>query len=228
MKPIRTLFVLLGFMLATPASAADTESHYHRVSYQVQVEASVANDRMAVTLAAEANEAAPKDVANKINGAMQWALQRAKASQGVEVKTGNYSVNPVYQKDRPQRWRGYQELHLEGSDYTQLSELMAQLQEKLQVKSSSFFVATDTRKAIEQELVDQAAQQFQQRADQLVKSFNAKQYVLVSASLNTSGYSPRADMKMGRVMMAEAAAPAFEGGESDVVVSIDGTIELVP
>ena len=107
MESCRLILVVVGLMITSQVQAADNESHYNRVSYQVQVQTAVANDRMAITLAAEANEAAPVDVANQINAVMQWALQRAKASKGVEVKTGNYHVNPVYQKDRPQRWRGW-------------------------------------------------------------------------------------------------------------------------
>lgn len=207
---------------------AEDNASYNRVSFQVQVQESVANDRMVVTLAAEADEAEPADVAERINNTMQWALAQANGVEGVKVKTGNYSINPVYRKDVPRRWRGYQELHLEGEDFTRLSELMGVLQERLQVKSTRFEISDERRKAIEQALIDQAAERFQQRAAQLVKSFAAKRYVLVSANVNTSGYQPRANMRMNVAMMAEASAPAMEGGESDVVVSMNGEIELIP
>lgn len=226
---IRSVLLLLLFAGLLPASqAADTDSHYDRVAFQVQARETVANDRMQVVLAAEAEEAAPAAVADAINKTMQWALERAKKTAGVTLSTGQYNISALYNKNAPQRWRGSQELLLEGGDFVVLSELMGTLQSRLQVKSTRFMVADATRATVEERLIKQAIAQFRSRAGDIARDFGAKDYTLVTASVNTGGPSARPVTYM-RAMAAEAsvAAPAMEAGESDVVVTVNGEVELI-
>jgi len=227
MKCITLWIAATALWLVGMSSHAADEPIYHRISFQVQVQEAVANDRMAITLMAEADEATATAVAGNINQRMQWALQQTRPLDGVQVSTGEYSISPVYEKGRPQRWRGYQVLRIESDDVTRLSELTGKLQQQLQVKSSRFFVSPEKRQKLEQALIAKTAQRFQARAEQLTRQFAAQRYELVSVNVTTSG-PPVPRQRLLGAMLAETRAPAFEAGESDLVVSMNGVIELVP
>lgn len=217
------LCVLLAFTFSAQASE---DNHYNRVRFQVDVSETVANDRMEAVLAAETETASADEAAATINEVMGWALDRARDAEGAKVSTGNYTITPVYRKDRPQRWRGMQELRLEGGDFAALGALIGELQQRLQIKNTRFYIAESTRETVETRLIDQTIERFNRRAEQIRKQFAAETYLLVEASIRTSG-GVRPDRVMRVAAMAESMSPpALEGGEGEVVVAISGVIEL--
>jgi predicted secreted protein len=216
--------VLLLLALALPLQAAE-DTHYNRVRFQVEVSETVANDRMLAVLVAETEAASADAVAEDINRTMGWALDQARDVAGVEVSTGSYRITPVYRKDRPERWRGLQELRLEGGDFAVLGRLIGSLQARLQVRQTDFFIADATREAVETRLIERAIDRFQQRAGQIRRRFGAETFHLVEASLNTGGSQPRPVMR-AQAMAESAVPPALEGGEGEVSVAINGVIEL--
>ena len=224
MAPCYRWFALLLLVPALPLPAAE-DTHYNRIRFQVEVTETVANDRMLAVLAAETEAASADAAAGTINRTMGWALDQARGVEGVEVGTGAYRITPVYRKDRPERWRGLQELRLEGGDFEVLGRLIGTLQERLQIKHTGFFIADATREAVESRLIDRAIERFQQRAERIRQRFGAQTYHLVEASLNTSGSRP-SPLRMQAMIESAAATPALEGGQGEVSVGVNGMIEL--
>ncbi|HSH29362.1 MAG TPA: SIMPL domain-containing protein [Thiohalobacter sp.] len=224
MMKFQRWFALLLLVPALPLAAAE-DNHYNRIRFQVEVSERVANDRMQAVLAAEVEAASADEVAGNINRTMRWALDQSRDIGGITVSTGSYRITPVYRKDRPERWRGLQELRLEGSDFAALGQLIGVLQQRLQIKHTGFFIAAATREAVETRLINQAIERFQQRAGQIRQRFGAETFHLVEASVNAAGGGqPQPLLRMQA--MAEAAPPALEGGEGEVAVSVSGVIEL--
>jgi len=228
MKHCRLLAACLAaacVILAAP-SGADTGTSYNRVHLIAQQSAAVGNDSMHVTMTTFGESRNPEQLAAGINTEMEWALAAARTYGGIVVATRNYQTYPVYKDNKLQTWRGQQELVLEGKDTEQLGRLVAQLQERLQVKSMRFSVSDARRADTENRLIDQALNAFKERAAIVMKNLKASSYRIVDISISTSAKQPPIPYQ-GRVMaMAAETAVAVEAGESEVEVTASGIIEL--
>jgi predicted secreted protein len=224
---IVTAFALI-LAVAGPATAADDTPRYNQIHFQVERNRPIDNDRMHAVLSLTAEDDNAARLADQVNRTMDGALKTAKARPKIEVRTGSYRTYPVYDKNKIRRWRATQELLLEGSDFTELGNLIGQLQERLQVDSINFSVSPARRAAVEDELIAQALDAFKQRAELVRKQFVTKGYRLVNVSINTGGGQPVPLMR-GMAMEAmekSVAPPAIEAGTSILSVSVGGVIEL--
>ena len=103
-----------------------------------------------------------------------------------------------------------------------------QLQEKLKIKSMSFSVSDEKRTAVENRLIDDAQNSFKVRAGIVGDNMNAKGYRNVEHNVGASAQSPPVmyQARMASVAMEASDSVAVEGGESDVQVTVSGSIEL--
>jgi predicted secreted protein len=220
---------LLGGV-STPATAHPEVDARNRVSFQVEVTREIANDWVTARLSVAAEGKDPAVVADSVNQQMAAALGIAKKAKNVEVSSGAYTTQPVYDNGRVVRWRAHQELIAESGDVDRISKLIGTLQsDAVQLSSIHFSVKRETRKALEDELITEALAAFRARAALVARGMGAKDWSLVGLSIGHSGGSPRriqmraeADM----MSMSKAAAPAFEAGTSEVQVQVSGDVEL--
>lgn len=219
--------IFAGCMLVAVAQAAETPT-YNRIHFQVSATESVGNDRMQAVLSISDQDKDAAKLADRINKAMAWALEQGRAAKGVELRSGGYSTQPVYQEERFTGWRASQELMLEGADFAQLGALIGTLQSRLQLSSVSFSVDKATRDKAEGRLIDQALNDYKQRAEQVRTNLGKPAYRIVDLQVQTEGgpVYPQPMMRAEAMMTKDMAPPALEGGESEVRVSVSGTIEL--
>lgn len=229
-----TRFARIVLMLVTTgfwglAAAAENELQYNQVRFQSAASESVANDRMQAVLTVQDEDDDAAQLADRINTAMAWALEQSKGQKGIDVRSGGYSTQPVYNKNALSGWRASQQLILEGGDFSQIGKLIGVLQQRLQLTAVSFSVAPDTRAAVERKLIDQALDSFKQRAEQVRKNIGAQAYRIVEININTEDM-PVQPMPVMRAeamaMSASVVPPSFEGGNSDVRVSVQGMVQL--
>lgn len=225
--PSKQLLLCLMIMLTTAVAHAD-ELRYNQVRLQAQQSAPVSNDTMHVTLSAFAEHQDPAKLARQINTDMEWALSLAKADKEIAVSTGNYQTYPVRHKNEHQGWRGQQDLELEGEDTGRISDLVGKLQERLQVKTIRFSVSDRKRHAVENRLIGQALDAFRERAGIIGDNLQADSYRVVDIDVNTATRQPPVpyQARMSSLAREEAAPVAVEAGESQVTVTVSGTIEL--
>lgn len=228
MRPVRIAGAAMLLACSLTTVQADSDSHYDRIQFLATQRESVSNDTMHVTLGASGESSDPAELAARINDAMNWALGIAKGYAGVTVGTGNYQTYPVYEKTVLKRWRARQNLELQGKDSRLLGRLVGELQARLQVQSMSFSVSDEKRNGIENRLISQALDAFKKRADLIVNNLRATGYRIVDININTS--SPRPPIPYPVGMMAaqsKSGSPvAVEAGESEIGVTVSGTIEL--
>ena len=219
---------ILGLAVTDGTMAADEAARYNQIHFQVERSRPVENDRMQAVLSVTLEDENAAHLADQINRTTAWALQTAKAQRKVEVRTGNYQTYPVYDKNKIRRWRGTQELVLEGSDFAALGNLIGQLQERLQVASINFSLSPTQRAAAEDEMITQALEAFKRRAELVRKQLAAKSYRIVDAFIDTGVGQPVPIVRRaGAMAAAEAVAPpATEGGTSTLTVTVRGVIEL--
>jgi predicted secreted protein len=235
----RTLIKTIGclFLLAAAPAFADPEPSYNRVDFQVEVGQDAANDQMNATLAIELTNANPGALAHELGDAMNDALKKSKAWPSVKASTGNQQSWPVYgttvaTRTTVQGWRGRAELRLESRDFKAAGELIAALQDKLQLSGINFSVAADTRRAADAALGKQAIAAFRTRADLIRDAWGAKSYKLINmniGSVASNNPGPRPMMMYAKAMAADAApAQDIAGGDAHMSMTINGTIELQP
>lgn len=217
---------LLLLLLLTPAVFAEDAPVYNRVSLSAQASGEVANDQLVAVLYTqqEGNDAAA--LAKTVNRNMQWAMDLASRSKDVRAQTLGYRTTPVYRKNVASGWRVSQSLRLESEDSKALSKLIGQLQSRLAVQSVSYKVSEQQRRKVEEELISQALQRFQQRAQLIAEGLGHTGFRLVQLSVNGGG-QPQPVFAKAAMMRAEAdIAPRLEAGTSEVRVSVQGTVEL--
>lgn len=219
---------LLG-SVAWTASADPAADPRNRASFQVVVTREVENDWATARLSATAEGKDPALVAADVNTRMKRALARAKKEKGIEVESGGYMTQPVYDESRIVRWQAWQEMRLESADVDRLSKLIGALQEdQLMLSGIEFSVKRETREALQDELTLEALRKFRARADLITKGLGGKGWSMVAVSVAQGGAQPHVYAMRDRAEMSmkTAAAPSFEAGKSELQVTVDGTIEL--
>jgi len=225
------LYLYLASVVFSATAAAETAVAEDQVSFQVEVGREVGNDRMLAILNATAEEKKPADLADRINSTMAWALDQTRANKQVTLRSGSYQTYPVYGDNRKiVRWRGRQELQLESQDVDQLSQLVGTLQSQLQMQSMQFSVSHDRRQQVENELIEQALEAYQARAEIVRKSLGAKTYKLLDINIHSAGRSPVIPMRaeaVSTMSRSSVSKPALEQGTSRVDVQVSGKIRLL-
>lgn len=212
-------------VLSLPAGAHEEEGR-HRVAFQVEAVREVANDWAVARMQATAEHKDPVTAAREVNRRMASAIARAKEVAGLEVASGAYMTRPVHEDRRIARWRAQQEVRLSTSDVEALSGLVGELQAGgLTLSGIDFSVSAQTRRALEDELIDEALAAFRARATRVAKAMGRAGWSLVALSIGHDGAPPPRPPALPMRGMAEAG-PALERGESEVRVVVDGTIEL--
>lgn len=233
MYVLRSLFLCLysASIVFSATASAETAVAEDQVSFQVEVGRDVGNDRMLAILNATAEEKKPADLADRINSTMAWALDQARANKQVTLRSGSYQTYPVYGENRKiVRWRGRQELQLESQDVDQLSQLVGTLQSQLQMQSLQFSVSHNRRQQVENELIEQALEAYQARAEIVRKSLGAKTYKLLDINIHSAGRSPVIPMRaeaVSTMSRSSVSKPALEQGTSRVDVQVSGKIRLL-
>ncbi len=219
---------MLCFMALTASVRADTAPRYNQVQLQSQQSESVSNDTLHVTLGTYAEQRDPANLARQINADMEWALAKAKQVKGVKISTGSYQTWPITNKKITTGWRGQQSLELESKDTEKLARLAGDLQDRLQIKSMRFSVSHEKRMAVENRLISGALDAFKERARIVGDNLQANGYRIVNINIGTSGRAPPVRFKASRTLAIEAGdAVAVEGGESEILVTVNGTVELL-
>jgi predicted secreted protein len=224
------LAALLGLMAGQHPALADDTVRYNQVNLSAQVSEQVGNDTMHVTLASYAEHSDAARLAESINRDMAWALSVVKPHKAVKAATGSYQTWPLTSRDgrTTTGWRGQQTLELESRDSGELGKLAGELQERLKINGMNFTVSDERRTGVENRLIGSALDAFKARAQIVASNLQAREFRIVSISINTSAQPPPVYRPRMALAVAEGdSAVAIENGESQVQVNVSGTIELV-
>ncbi len=223
---------LLGCALPIASARAESqEATRNRASFQVEAVREIANDWVTARLSVVSEGKDPAKVANAVNEAMARATKEAMRVSEIEVRSGTYVTQPVYDDGRVVRWRARQELRIESGDVDRLAKLIGQLQgDSVLLSSIAFSVRRETRKALEDELIEEALESFRARASLVAKGMGSKDWSLIQVSVGGSdGVPHRVEMDSHPSAMlsrSRAAAPVFEAGTSELRVHVSGVVEL--
>lgn len=208
---------------APPVAAAPT------LSLDAQARASVPNDEMIVILAVEREGPQPGPLNEAVLRQLEAALAEARAVDGVKARVGSVFTSPLPRPDgRVQAWRVRGEAVLESTRTQALAGLGGRLAERMQIAGVQFRLSEDRRQAEERRLLADAARAFRTRAADAAAAFGFAGYELGELTVSGGGGGPGPRPMASARGAAEAMAVPIptDGGESDVVVSVAGKVQL--
>lgn len=222
------VFFVFAFFGFSAVCAQAEELNYNLYSLQASVSGDIANDLMIVNLVATHQSARAEEASAAVNRDMTWALGHIDIDR-VSTRTDGYNTSPQYRNDKITHWTVTQNLRLESEDFEFLTDLVTELQSRLQVRSMSFAVKPETREAMENALIAEVLDAYRQRAQIVADSMQADAYEMVNTHINTqSSYSPvYSRAQASRLSSYADESVAVEAGESKLTVSVSGEIQLV-
>lgn len=220
--------ILTVFIWMAQSAMADQQTIYDQYSLQASAEGDVENDLMRVRMAVQHEDRDAAALADKVNTDMQWALEHLARFESIRYKTENYSTHPKYEQQRVVGWTSSQTVALDSSDFDAIKEAVQILQGRLQVRNMVFQPRDDTRRKTEDELINQALDNLKHRAGIVQQNMGASGYRIMHLNIDTGHRVARHARMEGTMMRSTAAdaAPAVEGGESKISVSVSGQIQL--
>jgi len=224
--------VTLAAVLAVAPWAIAGASAGPVLTLDAQARAAVANDEMVVVLAVERDGAQVGVLNDAVLAQLNAAIAEAKSVEGVRARLGSLWTQPNHTREgKQQGWRVRGEVVLESTRMSALAQLGARLGERMQLSGVQFRLSAERRQAEEKRLIAEAARAFRARAADAAAAFGFAGYELREMALRSGGGAPgpRPMAAMARIATAADAAPLpTEGGESDVVVGVSGSVELKP
>ncbi|RYX98044.1 MAG: DUF541 domain-containing protein [Comamonadaceae bacterium] len=192
----------------------------------------VQQDLLSISLNTSRDGADAATVQTQLKQALDAALTIAKQSAApgqLDVRTGNFSLYPRYNKDgKINGWQGTTELVLEGRDFPRITTAAGKIQ-TLTMGNVSFALSREQRAKVEGEAQAMAIERFKAKAQDISRAFGFTGYTLreVSVNANDSGIipRPRAMMAMAKSDMQSAPVPV-EAGKSTVVVDVSGSVQM--
>jgi predicted secreted protein len=222
--------LLVGLLFGESVLAESEEAARNRASFQVEATREVANDWATARLAVVAEGKDAAAVSATVNRQMATTLATAKRSEGIKVESGAYTTQPVYDDGRVVRWRARQEIRVESGDVDRLSGLIGTLQgDSVLLTSIEFSVKPETRRALEETLIEEALRDFRSRASLIAKGMGEKSWSLISLSVGHAGVAPRmlqTRVQLESVSSSHSPPASFEAGTSEIQIQVNGIVEL--
>lgn len=214
---------------------AEPEPARNAVRFAATATEELTQDLLSITLQANREGSQAGEVQAGLKQILDAALTEARRSaqpQGMEVRTGAFSVQPRYNNSgRITGWQGFAQLILEGTDIARISQTSGKLNQ-LNVIGVGYGLSRQLRERHESDLTTQAIARFKARATQIATDFGMKGYTLgeVTVSSSDPGFQPRPYMAMARAKsmeMADAPLPV-EPGKGVLSVTVEGLVVLKP
>lgn len=218
MKTLNVLFLLV-LMIAPGLVLAE-----HEINFSVTEYIDVENDLLVVQFMAQHQAENSKQVTNEINRLMKNAINRLNSQQRQYVQTGQYSLQPQYNKDHKiSHWQGQQLVTVTLPKAADVGDILTALQQDLIYQSMRMDVSLEQRKQAENQLLDRAIAQYQAQAKSIAKSFGVKRFKLIETHIQNLATPGR---PQARMLMAADIAPTIEMGQQTLSLQINGTLEL--
>ncbi|MEM9469209.1 MAG: SIMPL domain-containing protein [Pseudomonadota bacterium] len=193
----------------------------------------VEQDLLVATLAMTITHRDSKKVQNDINTAMKKALDIAQGAKEVKVNTGSYRVYEYTEpRTEERKWRGSQTLTLKSKNADNVLSAVQKIQELgLTVQGLNYMVDPKTAVAVTDDLLEDALQQLQTRANRAAKALGKSKAELRDINVNGGGGHYRPVKHYARAMAMESAdmaTPVAAAGEDTLSLTVTARAILKP
>lgn len=221
----------LSLLFHSTFVAAEQELNYNLINLNATAAVEVANDQVTSVIEVILNGTDPTKLGQQVNQRSNQLLEKIKSYNAVTSQTRGYQTRPMYKDSQIASWQVSQQISLRSHDFTQMSELLGEVQALGNVKSIHFSLSDELVETTQNELMQQAISKFRDKAALIQQQFDQPGYRVVNLSVNTSGYAPlyRAEsaMMMSADMSSKSAPAALEAGTNKVSVDVHGQIQLI-
>jgi predicted secreted protein len=189
-------------------------------------------DLAVITLAAEAQGVDAAPITREVQQSINAALAQAKATAGVEARTGTFATNQRWNKQGVRDgWTVRAELILKGKDFAVLGTLAGKLaQQKLMIVGSGFELSRELREHEEQSLIERGIAAFRSKAQTASRAFGFSKFSLREVNLGSISGDIRPmqpklfSMRAASAPAADAESMAIEGGKVTLTLTVSGSI----
>lgn len=231
-----------GLLAASPmaidAARADDAAPAARttgpvVSLSADARSTVANDEMVVMMSIDRDGPQVAPLNEAVLKELNAAIAQARAKPSVKAKLAGVYTNPVYSNQgKPTGYRVNGRIELVSGDFPVLSALAGDLAQRLSFSGVSFRLTPQRRAQEEQALIKAAAEAFRAKAQGVAQAFDFKSYEIRALALGGEHNVPPVPRMQAMAMASAEGARSKsvpvpdEGGESEVVVTVSGKVEL--
>ncbi len=227
--------LIAASLLVGTVQIAQAESHkqprWPTLELDAQAYTEVTQDTVTITLQATRQSSEQAVVTKQLTEVVSQVLNEAKQQEVVKVSSRNYYVRPQHDKDgKIVSWIGQSQLLFESTDIPAASQLAAKYQDQLPIANVSFSVSKQARSQAEAELMTDAAQAFQQRAQSMAVALGYSGYRLKDIRLGGSGAVYRAPRMQFNMVAASADVPEslpIDSGTEEISLSLSGSVYLL-
>lgn len=219
----------LTLLISVPwnATAQDSNDHYDRVNLSANAQTQIENDIVIATLFAEEQGSDTVQLADLVNQRIGQAIKQLKRHTAIKLQTNSYNTYPVYNREKVVGWRVRQSIRLESRDMALMSSLLGDLQQSLSLQGISFAVSPELKNATDDLLIAEALNVFEQRAKNIIHQLGRRNYKIVDLTISTSAnHIVQRQYEVASMASSKMAAPAIEGGEQTLQVTVNGQIEM--
>jgi predicted secreted protein len=203
------------------------------VTLSAQAQVKVPTDEMVVLLRVEKEGANLGALNEAVLQELQDALTRAKSVSGVHAQLGSVHTRQTYTpQGQANGWHVQGNIMLDSKKLKELGDLTGKLSTRLQLGSVSFRLSAERRRALEQDLLKDAAQAFRGKAQAAAVALGYSDFVIKDVSISqasTGGELPMPVPMYAKAMSASvrtAAAVPEDAGETEVGVTLSGSVGL--
>jgi predicted secreted protein len=219
----------ISLLTALPLQAAELQ--YGLINLDAAAEIAVDNDELYVQLQVVEQGPQTAKLTQMVNTKTTLLLDAIKHFPAIEAKTTQYTTRPMYRDGKIYQWQVTQTVALKTQTFSQMSELIADIDSLAQIQSMQFRVSTHETERVKNQLIQQAIAQFKAKARLITESLGKTDYVLVNMNVDTPYANTPQPMLERSVMMAadmKSVPAAIQGGTNLVRVSVSGSIQTQP
>lgn len=227
--------LLAAFALAAAVQGAQAESPRieNVISFSTSANLEVTKDLLTVTLQVVRDGADAASVQAGLKQVLDAALAEAKKSAApgqLDVRTGNFSLNPRYNRDgKINGWQGQAELVLEGRDLPRVAQTAGKLN-GMNVIGVSQSLSRELTEKHDAQVTADAIAKFRARAGELARQFGFSGYTLREVNVQSVEQSgpprPMYRMNADAVSMSAAAPVPVEAGRGTLTATVSGSVVL--
>lgn len=228
----RLMLAAIALAAAMHGAQAEPARIDNVVSFSTSANLEVTKDMLTVTLQAVRDGTDAATVQAGLKQALDSALAEAKkagAPGQMEVRTGNFSLNPRYGRDgKINGWQGSAELVLEGKDLPRVAQTAGKLT-GMNVVNVSQSLSRELTEKHDAEVTAQAIQKFRAKAAELAKQFGFAGYTLREVNVQSAeqGMPPRPMFRMNAEAAAMSSSPVpVEAGRGTLTSTVSGSVVL--
>jgi predicted secreted protein len=226
----RILWLTLFSLSITPSLSVAQTASGTKLNLDVVVKSKIANDEMLVTFVIERDGTDLAKINEQVLAGLNAALEEVKKSPKIRGRLESVYTNANFTpQGKPNGWRVRGEISMRSKDLPALANLTGQMAQKLQLSGIQFMLSDEARLAAEKQLLAEAARAFKTKAADATSAFGFTKHKMIELDLgnNTNMVVRPMSRARGKLdqSMSMSSAPT-EGGDSEVMLSVSGTIEM--